>query len=118
MIYTSYFSKKKEDFENTAYCSIAVYNPRYALNYELKNANSIKPYGVFKKYTGEEYVEKYIERLERVGVDRIYDDLISAQGDKENLVLMCYEKDQNDCHRSMFAKWWREKTGEIIEELK
>ena len=117
MIYTSYFSKKKEDLENTAYCSIAVYNPRYELTYELKNASTIKPYGIFKKYTGEEYTRKYFERLDNIGVDRILEDLKQAQGDKENLVLMCYEKNPNDCHRSMFAEWWFINTGEIIEEL-
>ena len=116
MIYTSYFSKKKEDLEDTAYCSIAVCNPKYDLPYELKNASTIKPYGIFNKYSGEQYVEKYFERLEKIGVDRILEDLRKAQGDKKNLVLMCYEKNPEECHRSMFAKWWLAKTGEVIEE--
>ena len=42
------------------------------------------------------------------------------QPDKD-IVLLCYEdvrKGESDwCHRTMFAKWWFEKTGEVIPEL-
>lgn len=118
MIYTSYFAKPKKDLENTAYCSIAVGTPKYELPYELRHAYTIKPYGVFGKYKGEEYAQKYFERLEKIGVDRILEDLKQAQGGKKDLVLMCYEKKPEECHRSMFAEWWFFKTGETIEELK
>lgn len=119
MIFTSYFSKqaKKVPDENTSYASIAVGMPRYKLPFELKSVQTIKPYGVFGKYEGDEYYNHYIDRLERIGVDRIYEDLRLAQGDKENLVLMCYEKNADECHRRMFAEWWLQKTGEIIEEI-
>lgn len=119
MIFTSYFSKqaKKVPDENTSYASIAVGYPKFNLPFELKHVSSIKPYGVFGKYEGDEYYKKYMERLEKIGVDRIYEDLKNAQGDKENLVLMCYEKNADECHRRMFAEWWLQKTGEIIEEI-
>lgn len=119
MIYTSYFAKqaKKVPNENTSYASIAVGYPHYELPFELKHVKSIKPYGVFGKYEGEEYVQKYFERLDRIGVDAITEEMIKAQGDKENLVLMCYEKNASECHRRMFAQWWFCRTGEIIEEM-
>lgn len=118
MIYTSYFAKQaKRNDENTAYASIAVGMPKYELAHELRHVMSIKPYGVFGKYHGEEYKQKYFERLDRIGVERICDELMAVQGDKENLVLMCYEKDPNECHRRMFAEWWYARTGEIIEEM-
>ena len=55
MIYTSYFAKQaKRNDENTAYASIAVGMPKYELAHELRHVMSIKPYGVFGKYDGEE----------------------------------------------------------------
>lgn len=118
MIYTSYFAKQARNNDpNTAYASVAVGLPKYPLAHELKHLTSVKPYGVFGKYHGEEYKQKYFERLEMIGLERIYNELMSVQGDKENLILMCYEKDPSECHRRMFAEWWYKKTGEIIEEI-
>lgn len=42
----------------------------------------------------------------------------AAQG--KDLVLLCYEDvriPEDWCHRTVFAEWWVENTGEIIEEL-
>ena len=119
MIYTSYFAKqaKAGARDDTSYASIAVGTPKYALPFELKHVTSVKPFGVFNKYQGAEYQEKYFERLERIGVDKIYEEIVTEKGDKENLVIMCYEKNPNECHRRMFADWWLKKTGEIIAEI-
>lgn len=117
-LYTSYFARqKKMEMEDTAYISIAVGNPRYAVPYEIVNLPELKPYGIFKKYHGEEFREKYFERLDSFGVDRIWEAIQKAVGGHKNAVLMCHEKDENQCHRSMFAEWWLMNTGEIIPEF-
>ena len=44
-----------------------------------------------------------------------------AEVEGKDLVLLCYEDVRNLedwCHRTMFAQWYCEHTGEIIEELK
>ena len=55
---------------------------------------------------GVEYIRKLIAGYELLGKD---------------VVLLCYEdvrKGESDwCHRTIFADWWREKTGEVIPEL-
>lgn len=117
-IYTSYFSRqRKMELDDAAYISIAVGNPRYAVPYKIEDARSLKPYGIFGKYHGEEYKQKYFERLDFFGVDTILKELNRLRGDHENVILMCHEKDENECHRRMFAEWWFNQTGEFIPEF-
>lgn len=120
MIYTSYFAKEaKLNRPNTIYVSIAVGNPKFELPFTLYQLNEIKPYGVFGKYHGEEYYNHYIQRLEKIGVSDIFKKLCAIQQNNPDcdLILMCYEKNPNECHRRMFADWWLHKTGEIINEI-
>lgn len=117
-LYTSYFSRqRKMELEDAAYVSIAVGNPRYPVPYKIVNANCLKPYGVFKVYHGQEYKEKYFERLDFFGVDTILQELERISEGHKNVILMCHEKDENECHRRMFAEWWFKNTGEFIPEF-
>lgn len=117
-IYTSYFAKqKKMELPDTSYVSIAVGNPRYAVPYRIVNLGLLKPFGIFKVYHGEEYRQKYFERLDSYGVEKIRKAIEEASEGHENVILMCHEKNKNECHRSMFAEWWLQKTGEIIPEF-
>lgn len=117
MIYTSYFAKhKNRSDEDTAYISIAVGNPKYSVAYPIIDLKCLKPYGIFGTYEGEEYKAKYYERLDWYGVDYIYNEILRAARGKNTILLMCHEKDPNECHRKLFAEWWFMRTGEIIEE--
>jgi hypothetical protein len=65
------------------------------------------------------YREIYFKHLDTVGVDCIRKLLEDLLTDKP-IVLLCYENLQKPghwCHRTMFAEWWKNETGEIIEEL-
>lgn len=117
MIYVSYYSNKDIDVEHNRYCSISVGNPRWKLPYEVVHAGILKPYEIFNKYDNmEDYRREYRKKLDALGVDKIRKLLQELQGDKENIVLLCYEKNKYECHRWTFAEWWMEKTGEIVEE--
>ena len=117
-IYTSYFMRqRKMELEDAAYVSIAVGNPRYAVPYKIVNAKSLKPYGIFGTYHGEEYRQKYFERLDFFGVDMILKELMEVSEGHENVILMCHEKNEDECHRRMFAEWWFKNTGEYIPEI-
>lgn len=117
MIYTSYFGKKKGNFEKTAYVSIAVALPKYQLGYEVGELPIISPRGVFGRFEGEDYKREYFRRLDGFGKERIARELERVKGNKENLVLLCHEKDASVCHRRMFAEWWEKETGEVINEF-
>ena len=66
----------------------------------------------------------YYEKLEGIGTDRIIDMVekmnTEARAEGKELVLLCYEDVRvpgDWCHRTVFAEWWAEQTGELIEEL-
>jgi hypothetical protein len=67
------------------------------------------------------FKRKYFARLDRVGVESIQRQLMQFEKLGKDVVLLCYEdvrKGENDwCHRVMFAEWYLQQTGEIIEEL-
>lgn len=119
MILTSYYSNKTGiDNNRNRYCSISVGTPRWKLPYPLAHVKILKPFRVFKKYDNMvDYEREYRKDLDALGVDAIRQAIKEAQGDKENAVLLCYEKDKRECHRYVFAKWWKEHTGEDVEEL-
>ncbi|MEU7092997.1 hypothetical protein [Kitasatospora aureofaciens] len=70
------------------------------------------------------YEFQYRRMLNETGVDAIRAELEfiarrAAAGDTP-LVLLCFDvlsKPGNWCHRSHFAKWWEEQTGQAIPEL-
>ena len=66
----------------------------------------------------EAYTRIYRTQLERIGLEKIQAQLTrkAREGDKP-LVLLCFEKPGEFCHRRLFAGWYREKTGQIVPEL-
>ncbi|MFF2612347.1 hypothetical protein [Kitasatospora sp. NPDC058046] len=70
------------------------------------------------------YELQYRRQLNAVGLDAIRAELEfiarrNAAGDTP-LVLLCFDvlsKPNNWCHRSQFARFWGEQTGEVIPEL-
>ena len=91
--------------------------PDYHLNY------LISEYDRSAGHSEAELCAQYIAQLERVGVKEIrfafatLATWMKEDGSQAEPVLCCHEKDGSHCHRSWFAEWWREKTGEDIPEL-
>jgi len=67
----------------------------------------------------ETFERRFRQQLHRWTVDRVLADLMATavQLDCPRLVLCCFEADPMACHRSMFSRWWLEKTGEEILDL-
>jgi len=70
------------------------------------------------------YKPLYLAKLESAGVDRIQRELarVVKAAPTGKVALLCWEnvlapKPGEFCHRRLFADWWLEKTGELIEEL-
>lgn len=82
-------------------------------------APSAGPYDAWKTgEIGEEaYTRIYRAQLERIGLEEIQAQLTrKAEGDKP-LVLLCFEKPGEFCHRRIFAAWYLEKTSQEVPEL-
>lgn len=123
MIYTSRFSNPELKTGKYTAVRISVGSPRWKVGYEVSGAiNELMPKGVYGKYeVKEEYEAAYRKRLDCFGVEHIKKLLAEYEALGKDVVLLCYEdirKGESDwCHRTMFASWWMENTGEVIPEL-
>lgn len=100
---------------------ITVGAPRWPLDYELRHfIRRLAPWGLMK-LGGEEFVQAYRERLDRLDVDALAErfEVISAEEGGQRLVLLCYEDVLGGqlCHRRVWADWWYERTGQLIPEI-
>lgn len=65
----------------------------------------------------------YLEHLDRAGADLIearLNAIAAWDGSGLPLRLLCFENLTDPavwCHRTMWAKWWHERTGEVVAEL-
>jgi hypothetical protein len=115
-VYTSYYGNIKKLMANKIMpVGISIYPPKYF------NGTSYFVLAPTRDMLGMEYDEykaKYIRLLEERGVDRILQDL-NTIADGKDIALLCYEslkKEDEWCHRTMFAEYVKEKAGfEVIE---
>lgn len=117
-IYTSYFGNARNFPARTVPIGITRYKPAY---WDGINIEDLAPStNLLKKYKNKEIDEfifeiLYIEELKERGYDnpeklkRVFQNLTSLY----NVVLCCYEKPGEFCHRHVLAKW----LGEDIIEL-
>lgn len=77
------------------------------------------PPRVFRLRDDAAFEAAYEQHLNAVGVERlrwVFERLARERGG-QRLVLLCFEADVADCHRGLFASWWRERTGQAVPEL-
>lgn len=124
MIYTSRFSNPELKTGKYTAIRISVGSPRWNIGYQIAGSISeLMPKGIYGKYDNDKaaYEAAYRGRLDYFGVQHIRQLLAACEQPDKDIVLLCYEdvrKGESDwCHRTMFAKWWFEKTGEVIPEL-
>lgn len=126
-IWTSRYSNKElVENKNKYYCvGISLGTPKFPLGYNIEQqCYSLAPKGYMLRMELEKFTEEYYRKLEGIGSDRIIDMVIRfekrAADEGKELVLLCYEDvriPEDWCHRTVFAQWYCEKTGEIIREL-
>lgn len=119
-MYVSRFSNPELRTGKYTAVRICVGSPKWNLGYELAGEiKDLMPFGLLQIEDKELYEKKYRERLDRIGIERIQKQL-DAFGNEKPVVLLCYEdvRDPSQwCHRTMFAQWLLEQTGEIADEL-
>ena len=95
-------------------------HPRFALRYDLAaNLRLLAPSRDMFKMPRDQFETRYRARLAGHGLDVIAHAL--ARWDTgAGVVLLCYENLSDPgkwCHRTMFARWWAEQTGDVPEEI-
>lgn len=124
-IWVSRYSNK--ELQNGKYypVGISIGKPKWPLGYELREqCFSLAPKGYMLNMSLEDFRPAYYGKLEDIGTERIINMVErldkKAQDEGKELVLLCYEDvriPEDWCHRTVFAEWWAENTGELIEEL-
>ncbi len=123
-VYTArYFDKALIEESGAAPLGSTVGPPRFGVGYELAGSvGMVTPYGSFKIEDPAEFRRVYRQRLGHFGVDKIKRVLeaFAAGHDTDSVVLLCFCKlDEGAvCHRRVFAEWWREQTGDHVDELR
>lgn len=98
--------------------------PRFPLRYELTHSapETFPPRSLLRADPPrEEFRVHYFDSLARYGVERIartFQTIADTAGD-DRLVLLCFEDLAKGkwCHRTLFAEWWTEQTGDPVREL-
>ena len=123
MIYTSYFANlRKIDRQKYLTISVAKYNPKgLEVDYHFASIAPLEStLRAIKndEITWEQYIGKY--RLQMSDFD--FKDFIEVckeleEETKKDIILLCYEKPPEHCHRHLFAMMVKWSTGYIINEL-
>jgi uncharacterized protein (DUF488 family) len=119
-LYTSRWQNRALEKLDVVPVGISRGTPRFPLRYRYRRLPDLYPDGwMFGIEDDARFNEAYRKKLDRLGADRIAEGLarISREEGGADLALLCYEADPARCHRSAFASWWQERTGQDVQEL-
>lgn len=96
--------------------------PRFKLAYDYDVVAELAPTAqIFKLKSDADFEYAYLAHLDRIGVERLRASFaeVSKRHGGLRLVFLCFEDVLAGqlCHRRMFARWWRDNTGEDVPEL-
>jgi len=120
-MFTSYWSNRALAEVDEVKVSISRGQPKWPVGFRYRRATLLAPSReTFALRDDAAFEASYLAGLEEIGVERIADLLtkIGAEEGCRALVLLCFEMDPADCHRSAFARWWAARTGQVIKELR
>lgn len=111
-MFTSYFAKKCND-PNAV--SIALYSPKWYTGREYKKLappkDLLEGYKNGKISVTEYKVRYYEEVLDLLNPQQVFDEL----GD--NVILLCWEKSGEFCHRNLVSDWFKENLNIEVREM-
>lgn len=119
MIYTSYFGKLKKIPENFTTVSICAGTPKWYNGLTFKKlAPTYHTLMTYKEDSDwDQYTKEYTETvLQKQNAKSVVTELQKLTGNAENIVLLCYERPEDLCHRHLVARWLTE-NGYPCEEL-
>ena len=118
-IYTSRYHNKTVASGDFTPVGISQGNARF-LKYTPVYLRALAPTRAMIKMTDKvAYQEAYVKILDDLGIANIQKMLAEASGGKP-IALLCFEdlrKSELWCHRTMFAEWYEQQTGQKVEEL-
>lgn len=119
-LYTSRWQNRRLEKQDVVAVGISRGTPKFPVRYRYRRLPDLYPDGwMFGIEDDTRFNEAYRKKLDRIGVNRItvQFERISREEGGRPLVLLCYETDPTQCHRSAFAEWWEARTGQAVPEL-
>ena len=119
-IYTSYFGFSKSIPSEITPVSIAKFSPKWFNGREIKIlAPSKKLLWQTKqgKITEEEYARQYMAQIREVFNPQGLLEKLETEFSGKDIVLLCFEKKGEFCHRRLLAQWIEGESGLTIKEL-
>lgn len=113
-IYTSYFGNRR-NFRDLVPISIALYTPIY-FKARRYNILSPSPEILSLKDNEELYTKKFNDALKSINPMSVFETL-EELSHRRDIVLLCYEKPPQFCHRHLVAEWLEKELGIKVEEL-
>lgn len=123
-IYTSRYSNKELDGDRYYTVGISRGKPRFRLGYvESEHCITLAPtremWGIV---SDDDFEVAYRQHLDRIGPEKVRNLLqwMSLRADGKDVVLLCFEdvRDESQvCHRTMLAKWLKDRLGLEVTEL-
>jgi uncharacterized protein YeaO (DUF488 family) len=109
MIYTSYFAKINQLPTNAICISISRHAPKGYNGLEYKEL--APSWEILRDYkvnnNRKEYTDEFLKKLKTMDPQKLINDLYALIGGNQDkdIVLVCYEKPENFCHRQIIAEW-------------
>ena len=115
-IFTSYHAKAPQLIEmGLTPISISVQFPTYS-KIKYHQYNLLAPRYEMLKMSLDDYDVEFKKILSRLNPVHIHSDLVKLSQGKD-IVLLCFEKDRNECHRHMVGEWLEKKLQIIVKEI-
>ena len=121
-LFTGYFAQIRKYINTGLVCiSISGKAPSFYTGLEYKKL--APKYSFFIKYKNreigeEEYTSEYYRLvLNNLDPQKVIEDINNLTNFANYIVLLCYEKPGDFCHRHIAAKWLSENTNFKVEEL-
>lgn len=122
MIYTSYFAKVG-GYDRNKYLlvSIALINPKWLTDFIREPLLNPSDTALYDVKTGridkEEYTKLYLAKLNNIGSEAIINWLNDLQNNNpaKDIILCCYERSDNFCHRHILRKFLQDNNFNIEE---
>ena len=121
MIFTGYYAKLSQ-YKNLGLEPIAISGKRPDFYDGLYYSEFAPRWETFKKWkdkdiTNEGYAEEYRKYLDTLDKEEIKKDFKPYMNSPKNhVILLCYEKPSDFCHRHILAKWLFENIGIEVAE--
>ncbi len=120
-IYTSHWGSSLLPHLDATMIAISRGKPRWRLPFRYRVLGLLAPSReAFALKDHAEFEAAYLAGLEEIGSDAIPAALerISRENGGRPLVLLCWEKPGEFCHRRIVSAWLEERTGQKVPELK